>query len=168
MLKHIVTPDYVRGFADGEGGFSGHQAYLTNTDWRAIERIRDCLSDLGVECTLQRTKSRAKNHKPCYILKVFGVLNLARFAVLVGFTIGEKQKRLESYIQFACRKGRQYNLAAYETYLQLKDNGASIRQMSFAVGVAYNAMWKRVKNVYPIDPDDLVFLKAALGTTSKR
>ena len=160
MINHSINADYIRGFSDGEGGFHRNRVHIANTDFRIIERIRDCLSELDIECTVQKHEFADLKRADCFVIIIMGVLNLMRFAVLIGFCQNRKQLALEQYIRHVCRKGRKYNLPDYYEYCKLNNQGTSILQMSKTLNIAYYSMWRRIRQgTYPIPDDDLAILK---------
>lgn len=157
MFHKRVTADYIRGFADGEGGFHDHIVEIGNTDWRLLERIRDELYELNIECTITRKDPpRGTNHEPFSLLRITGIKNLAGFAYFIGFGQARKQQSLENYLKSLCRQGREYNLKDNNEYITMSADGHSLHSVANKLGLAYNAIWKRVHNaIWPI-PDELI------------
>lgn len=159
MLTKCFSVDYIRGFADGEGGFHGHAIHMANTELPLIQGIAKTLSEVGIKCAIQRQKTYGRR-KQIYRLVITDTLNIARYAYHIGFCQQSKQEAVEHYIQHICRKGRRYNLEDYYQYVELSGQGASIRKMSRVLGIYYNTMWTRItRNIYPLSDKDIEVLK---------
>ena len=147
-----INSDYVRGFADADGGFTGHIVTLSNTDLELLGKIASFLDGLGIEYYI--TYIRPKGYKKMGKIQITGLRNLLLYASEIGFCMTRKQRALEERIKHLCRKGRPYNADDYELYLELKSQGTSYRAMAKALGLSPAAIDRREKRgIYPLDSE---------------
>ena len=153
-----ISTDYIRGFADADGGFASHFIHLTNTDIDLLKRIGHTLTALGIHYHI--TYFQPKGHKKYGRLNITGLKNLLLFAKYIGFNIESKRVRLEDRIKHLCRKGRAYNPEDYALYVKMKAEGATYRAMAEALGLSSSTIDRREKrNLYPLDEQLLLLIK---------
>ena len=145
-----INADYVRGYADADGGFNSHIISLHNTDLDLLSKIGVFLSSIGIEYST--AYYQPKGHKKAGRIQITKLKNLLIYADKIGFCMERKQQALEERIKHLCRKGRLYNKEEYEKYLVMKAQGASYRKMSKVLGLSPSTIDRREKRgVYPLD-----------------
>ncbi len=147
-----INADYVRGFADADGGFNGHIVSLHNADLVLLKRMGEFLEKLGIKYRI--AYKRPKGHKICGVIQITGLRNLLLYADKIGFCMERKQNTLMERINYSCRKGRPYNLDDHDLYIRLKSEGATYREMASSLGLSPSTVDRREKRgVWPLDSD---------------
>lgn len=156
-----INADYVRGFADADGGISGHVVSLHNTDLELMGRIAEFLEYLGLDFMV--TYKQPKGCLKCATLQITGLRNLLIYHDKIGFCMERKQEKLKERIKYLCRKGRPYNIEEYKLYLRMKEEGASYRTMAKALGLSPSAVDRREKRgVWPLGDELQGMIKKAV------
>jgi len=145
-----INADYIRGFADADGGWTNHGVTLNNTDLNLLRHIQRYLQTLKIKSRLN--VHQQGNCLPCGRLTIIGLPNLVRYAIRIGFAMQRKQQPLENYIKHLTRPRRPYNPEDYDRYCKLKAEGTSYRKMAAALDLSSAAIDRREKRgTYPLD-----------------
>jgi len=158
-----INADYIRGFADADGGWVAHGVALNNTDLNLLKHIQKYLQTLNIKSRL--SVQQQGNYLPCGRLVIIGLPNLTRYAIHIGFAMQRKQQFLEDYIKHLSRPRRPYNPKDYDKYLQMKANGASYRKMAAALDLSPSTIDRREKRgTYPLDDEILKLVRQIRNT----
>ena len=118
LLKVINTSEssFIRGFFDAEGcinikyqkGRIYPRIFLTNSDIRLIDYVKDYLQKIGISSNIQiNTKGgkektilgkNTKTMKDCYNLSIENISGVKKFADEINFTVNRKKDKLNKVI----------------------------------------------------------------------
>jgi len=153
-MGEILTTEYISGFADADGCFSGHAILLSNTDRDLLVAIQKSLSTMGISSSIVPYSMASKKsfHTPAYTLRIYGFKNLILFAAHVGFKLERKQGALSQYLKPMCKKGCLYCIEDHNLVISLKNQKMSWRKIGKRVGIPWTTIYNRFhRNEWPLE-----------------
>jgi len=101
----MITADYIRGFADGEGtvsltSYSTYMIRIVNTDFTLLSKIALTLTSMGIKNRLNPRKVYGKNDKPQWELRIHGLKNLMAWRDKIDFDSADKKERLNDLLAY--------------------------------------------------------------------
>lgn len=131
----IITEDYIAGFFDADGHFSGRSIVITNNDRFILEAIQHKLSLLDIKSTLRKHE--------VYRLYIFGYDNVKKFRNLIKPRLKYKREKLDKLEKIFVNKGREKELIKLAKNVKtLKENGYSFREIGRKLRIPYSYAWK--------------------------
>lgn len=144
-----VTSEYIKGFADADGGYHDKTITFTNTQLILLERIRYALEGLGIEC---RIRPRNSTGSPTFILRITKYDNLKRYQDLIGFGHPRKRRLLAEYVAHMERPGALYNWEEANQADLLRRQGHSSWAIAKELNIPQSTIYRRFRQgLWPLN-----------------
>ena len=140
--KEPVVCAYLRGYFDSEGSITHYTVQASSINAQLIWHVETLLLNLGIKSRVYehiKNNTKLPNNKFCSNAKEITWIKICRyrsrkvFAEKVGFTIGRKQKALQTAL--GSMQLGSYTDLQYQQALKLRGNGAKLREIAHQIKV---------------------------------
>lgn len=159
----MLSKEYISGFCDADGGWSGKQIVITNTEINQLKEINKSLNEHGIETYLgiYDNTTNSKHAPQIGRIRIMGFKNLLKFATDIGFKFERKQNKLISYLLTQTVEGKRYNLKEHNEIVKLRNQGMSYRKIEehFNYRIPFVTIAQRFKarfqrnEIWPLEAD---------------
>ena len=150
-MKNIISADYIRGFADGEGCFSGYALSMSNTELLLLEQIKQALTQWDIKSQIG-PHGQKPQYTPIFRLQITGYPNLKSYQENIGFGHPKKRQLLAEYIAKMEKPGALHNREEANQAMIPRQLGYSYRDIAKHLGILKGTIAQRFRRgIWPLE-----------------